>query len=62
MNDPRRMRKTGHVARMGEMRNIYKILFRISEGNIRLGRPKCSGKDSIWFDLKKPMRIATGLS
>jgi hypothetical protein len=35
------------------MRNIYKILVRISEVNIPLGRPKCNGKNSIWFDLKE---------
>jgi hypothetical protein len=35
------------------MRNIYKILVRISEGNMPLGRPKCNGKGSICFGHKE---------
>jgi hypothetical protein len=31
----------GHVARMGEMRNVYKILVRIPEGKRPLGRSSC---------------------
>jgi hypothetical protein len=36
MSEPRRMRWAGHVARMGEKRNAYKILVGKAEGN----RPK----------------------
>jgi hypothetical protein len=32
------MRWAGHVARMGEMRNAYKMLVGKSEGNRSLGR------------------------
>jgi len=33
------MRRTSHVARMGEMRNIYKMLIGKSEGKRSLERP-----------------------
>jgi hypothetical protein len=36
----RRMRWTGHVARMGEVRGAYNILFGRPEGRIPLGRPR----------------------
>jgi hypothetical protein len=36
----RRMRWAGHVSRMGEMRNAYKILVGKPEGKRPLGRPK----------------------
>jgi hypothetical protein len=35
----RRMRWGGHVARMGETRNEYRILVGKPEGKISLGRP-----------------------
>jgi hypothetical protein len=37
---PRRMRWAGHVARMGEGRNMYRVLVGKLEGIRRLGRPK----------------------
>jgi hypothetical protein len=36
----RRMRWTGHVARMGEKRNVYRLLVGKPEGKRPLGRPK----------------------
>jgi hypothetical protein len=36
----RRMRWEGHVARIGEKRNAYRILVRKPEGKIPLGRPR----------------------
>jgi hypothetical protein len=36
----RRMRWTGHVARMGIKRNAYRILVRKPEGKRPLGRPR----------------------
>jgi hypothetical protein len=39
----RRMRWRGHVARMGDMRNAYNILFRRSDGKRPLGRPTLCG-------------------
>jgi hypothetical protein len=35
-----RMRWAGHVARMGEKRNVYRLLVRKSEGKRPLGRPR----------------------
>jgi hypothetical protein len=37
-NHPRRMRWAGHVARMGEKRNVYRLLVRNPEGKKPLGR------------------------
>jgi hypothetical protein len=37
----RRMRWAGNVARMGEMKNTYPILFGKPEGRRPLGRPRC---------------------
>jgi len=37
----RRMMWTGHIAFMGEMRNVHKILVRKPEGEIPFGRPMC---------------------
>jgi hypothetical protein len=36
----RRMRWTGHVARMREKRNAYRILVGMPEGKRPLGRPR----------------------
>jgi hypothetical protein len=36
----RRMRWAGHVARMGEKRNVYSLLVRKPEGKRPLGRPR----------------------
>jgi hypothetical protein len=36
----RRMRWTGHAARMGEKRNACRLLVRKPEGKIPLGRPR----------------------
>jgi hypothetical protein len=37
----RRMRWEGHVARMGEKRNAYRLLVGKPEGKRPLGRPRC---------------------
>jgi hypothetical protein len=39
-----------HVARIGEMRNAYKMLVGISEGKRPLGRRRSSCKDNIRLD------------
>jgi hypothetical protein len=36
----RRMRWAGHVARMGDKRNVYRVLMRKPEGERLLGRPR----------------------
>jgi hypothetical protein len=47
----RRMRWEGHVARMGEKRNLYRLLVRKPEGKRPLGRPRCGWMDNIKMDL-----------
>jgi hypothetical protein len=49
----RRMRWTGHVARMGEKRNAYRILVGKPEGRRQLGRPRRRWVDNIKIDLKR---------
>jgi hypothetical protein len=39
----RRMRWAGHLARMGEKRNVYRILMGKSEGKRLLGRQEIGG-------------------
>jgi hypothetical protein len=43
----RRMRWVGHVTRMGEKRNVYRLL----EGKRSLGRPRHRWMDNIKMDL-----------
>jgi hypothetical protein len=48
----RRMRWAGHVARMGEKRNAYRLFVGKPEGKRPLGRPRRSGwVDNIRMDL-----------
>jgi len=42
-----------HVARMGEMRNVYIILVGRPEGKRPLGSPRCRCEDSVRMDLKE---------
>jgi hypothetical protein len=48
---PRRMRWAGHVARMGEKRNAYRLLVGKSEGKRPLGKPRRRWVDNIRMDL-----------
>jgi hypothetical protein len=48
----RRMRWVGHVARMGEKRNAYRISVRKPEGKIPLGRPRSRWVDNFKIDLR----------
>jgi hypothetical protein len=41
----------GHVARMGEKRNAYRLLVGRTEGRRPLGRPRCRWLDNIRMDL-----------
>jgi hypothetical protein len=47
----RRMRWAGHVARMGEKRNVYSLLVGKPEGKRPLGRPRRRWVDNIKMDL-----------
>jgi hypothetical protein len=49
----RRMRWTGHVARMGEVRVAYNILVGRPEGRRPLGRPRLRWEDNIKMDLRE---------
>jgi hypothetical protein len=49
----RRMRWAGHVARMGERRNAYRILVRKPEGKRPLGRPRRRWVDNVKMDLRE---------
>jgi hypothetical protein len=48
----RRITWAGHVARMGEKRNVYRILEGKTEGKRPLGRPRCRWEDNIRMDLR----------
>ena len=47
----RRTRWTGHVARMGEGRGVYRVLVGKPEGRRPLGRPRPRWVDNIRMDL-----------
>jgi hypothetical protein len=47
----RRMRWTGHVARIGEKNNVYRLLVGMPEGKRPLGRPRHRWIDNIKMDL-----------
>jgi hypothetical protein len=49
----RRTRWTGHVARMGEKQNAYRILVGKPEGKRPLGRPRHRWVDNIKKDLRE---------
>jgi hypothetical protein len=53
----RRMRWAGHVAQMGEKRNVYRLLVGEPEGKRPLGRPRRRWIDNIKMDL-----LETGVS
>jgi len=45
------MRRAGHVARMGEVRNAYKVLVGKPEGKRPLGRSKHKWENNIGMDI-----------
>jgi hypothetical protein len=47
----RRMRWEGHVARMGEKRNVYRLFVGNPEGKRPLRRPRCRWIDNIIMDI-----------
>jgi len=49
----RRMRWAGHVACMGEMRSVYRVLVGKPEGKRPLGRPSCRWEDNIKMNLQE---------
>jgi hypothetical protein len=53
----RKMRWAGHAARMGEKRNVYRLLVGKSEGKRPLGRPR-----RRWIDNVKMYLLEIGLN
>jgi hypothetical protein len=51
MINPRRMRWAGHIGRVGEKRNAYRILVAEPEGKRPLGRPR------FWWDYNFKMDL-----
>jgi hypothetical protein len=49
----RRMRWAGHVARMGEVRAVHRVLVGRPEGRKPLGRPRRRWKDNIKINLQE---------
>jgi hypothetical protein len=49
----RRIRRAGHVARMGEGRGVYRVLLGKPEGRRPLGRPRRRWEDNIRMDLRE---------
>jgi hypothetical protein len=49
----RRMRWAGRVARMGEGRNVYRVLLGKPEGKKLIGRPRHTWEDGIKMDLRE---------
>jgi hypothetical protein len=49
----RRIRRVGHVARMGEGRGFYRVLVGRPEGKRPLGRPRRRWQDNIKMDLRE---------
>ena len=49
----RRMRWTGHVARVGERSGLYMVLVGKPEGKSPLGRPRRRWEDNIKMDLQE---------
>jgi hypothetical protein len=49
----RRMRRAGHVARIGEKRRAYRILVGKAESKRRLGRPRHMWVKNIVIDLRE---------
>ncbi|KAJ4450606.1 hypothetical protein ANN_02032 [Periplaneta americana] len=49
----RHLRYAGHVARMGESRNAYRVLVGRPEGKNPLGRPRRRWEDNIKMDLRE---------
>ena len=50
---PRRMRWAGHVARMGERRDVYRVLVGKPEGKRPVGSPRLRWEDNIKMDLQE---------
>ena len=57
-----RMRWAGHVARMGEGRDVQRVLVGKPEGKRPLGRPRRRWEDNIKMDLREVEGVEDGWS
>ena len=53
MMKSRRLRWAGHVARMEQSRNAYRVLVGKLEEKRLLGRPRCRWEDNIKMDFRE---------
>jgi hypothetical protein len=53
LHKSRRMRWTGHVARMGEGTGVYRVLVGRPEGKRPLGRPRRMWEDNVKINLRE---------
>jgi hypothetical protein len=60
-NKSRRMRRAGHVARMGEERKVYKVLVENPEGKRPVGGPRRRLKEGIRMDRREIGCVKGGL-
>ena len=58
----RRMRWAGHVARMGEVRGVHRVLVGKPEGKRPVERPRRRWEDNIKWIFRKWERVETGWS
>ena len=58
----RRMRWTGHVARMGKRRVVYRVIVGKPEGKRTLGRTRFRWEDNIKMDFQEHVAAWTGSS
>jgi hypothetical protein len=49
----KRMRRAGHVSRMGEERKVYRVLVVKPKGKRPLERPRCRWEDGIRLHLRE---------
>jgi hypothetical protein len=56
----RMMRSAGHVARLGEKRNAYRLLVGKPEGKRPLGRPRRRWMDNIRMDIREVEWVDVG--
>jgi hypothetical protein len=51
--EARRLRWVGHMAHMGEVRGVYRVLVGKPKGKRLLGRPRCRWEDNIKLDFRE---------
>jgi hypothetical protein len=61
MIESRRMRWAGHIARIGENKNTYRLFVGNPEGRRPLGKPRRRRVDTIKLDLRQDGVVRPGL-